>query len=157
MACAFVVPLRDVGSERQVAYLAAGVSRSCVGVDDGFDKRVGRQSVTAVEAGARAFAEGIEALDRRLAVGVDFDAAAEIVGRRSYGYIVFCYIDAERQTLAVDIGEVTLGLLRIFVSDVEVDVIVAVELHLAVDGAGDNVARSERKTRIVFVHELLSA
>ena len=47
-------------------------------------------------------------------------------------------------------------LLGIFVSDVEIYVVVAVEFHFRVDGAGHYVARSERQARVIFMHELLA-
>ena len=47
-------------------------------------------------------------------------------------------------------------LLRVLVGDVEVDVVVAVQLHLAVDGAGHDVAWREAQARVVLLHELLA-
>ena len=47
------------------------------------------------------------------------------------------------------------GLLGVFVGHIEIHVVIAVELHLGVDGTGHDVTRSERQARVVFVHELL--
>ena len=49
------------------------------------------------------------------------------------------------------------GFFRVFVCHVEIYMIIAVEFHLAVYGAGDDVARRKRKPRIIFLHEFLAA
>lgn len=157
VARSLVVPRRDIGAERVVVDHAAGVARRSVGIDDGLDQRVGRQAVAAVKAGARAFADGIQAADRRLAVGVDLDAATQVVGRGSDRDVVAGDVDAKAETVLINVGEMALGLLGVLVGDVEIDMIVAVELHLAVDGARHDVARSEREPRVILVHELLAA
>ncbi len=77
-------------------------------------------------------------------------------GRRGHGDIVAGDVDAEAQALGIDIGEVAAGLVGVFVGDVEIDMVGAGLLHLAVDGAGHDVARGEAQARIVFVHELLA-
>ena len=46
--------------------------------------------------------------------------------------------------------------LGILMRHVEIDMIFATLLHLAVDGAGHNVSRSQREARVVFLHELLA-
>ena len=49
-----------------------------------------------------------------------------------------------------------LGFFGIFVSNVEIYMVVAVHFHFAVDGSGNDVAWSERKARVIAVHELLA-
>lgn len=39
--------------------------------------------------------------------------------------------------------------------DVQIDMIFAPQLHLLVDGTGNDVARSQRESRVIFVHEFL--
>ena len=49
-----------------------------------------------------------------------------------------------------------LGLLRVFVGDVEADVVQSVYFHLAVNSTSHNVAGSQREPLVVFLHELLA-
>ena len=133
------------------------MTRGCVGIYNGLDKRVGGQSVAAVQSSARALAHGIESLDRRLAVGVHLYASAQIVGGGSHGYVVLGDVDAEREALLVYVGEVFLGFLGVLVRDIEIYVFVAVLLHLGVDGSCHNVTRGERESWVILVHELLAA
>ncbi len=48
-------------------------------------------------------------------------------------------------------------LLRILMSHVEIHMVIAMQLHLTVDGTRHNIARSERQAWIVLLHELLAA
>ena len=79
------------------------------------------------------------------------------MGGRRHGYVVLGDVDAEFETVLIDVGEVAARLFGILVCDVEVHMVVAVELHFGVDGAGHDVARGERQPRIVLVHEFLAA
>ena len=49
-----------------------------------------------------------------------------------------------------------LGLLRIFMRHVEIDMILASLLHLAINSPGHDVTRCKGETWIVFLHELLA-
>ena len=75
---------------------------------------------------------------------------------RCNGYIVFCYVYAQRHALVVDVGEVVLGLFGVLVRYVEIYAFVAAHLHFVVDGSGNYVARGERAAFVVFLHELLA-
>ncbi len=49
-----------------------------------------------------------------------------------------------------------LGFLRVLMGYVEAYMVESVDLHLVVDGACYDVARGERKTRVVLLHEFLA-
>lgn len=155
MARALVVPGGHIVAEAVAGHYLGGVARSCVGIYHCLYERIGGQTVAAVQTGAGALSESVEALDRRLAVAVDLDAAAEIVSGGSHGNVVFGDVDAEREALLIDVGEMLAGLLGVLVGDVEEDVVVAVELHLRVDGTGHHVAGSELQTAVILLHEAL--
>ena len=70
--------------------------------------------------------------------------------------VVASDVDAYFQAVLVDVGEVMLGLFGVFMCDIEVNVVLAPLLHLAVDGACHHVARSQRQARVVFLHKLLA-
>ena len=127
-----------------------------VGVDHGFDERIGSQAVAAVESGAGAFAHGVEPLDGRAGIQVHLDAAAEVVGAGCHGDVLPRDVDADAQAFLVDIGEMSLCFLGVFVRHIEADVVDAVDFHLLVDGACHDVARGERESLVVFLHELLA-
>ena len=59
--------------------------------------------------------------------------------------------------MLVNVGEVTFRLFRILMGDIEVDVIVASQFHLTVDRPGHDVARRQRETRVILLHELLAS
>ena len=82
-------------------------------------------------------------MDSGLTVQVHLDAAAHIVGARSYRYKVLGNIHTYAQTLGVDVREVMFGFLGIFMGDIQAYVINTVDLHLVVDGACHYIARSE--------------
>ena len=56
----------------------------------------------------------------------------------------------------VDIGKVLLDEIGGLVGNVQIDAVQTAFFHFKVDGAGDNVARSELGTLIVVRHEALA-
>ena len=154
--CSFVVPFGHCVVELVLVDDAERVTGGCVGIDNGFDERVRGQAVAAVQTGAGAFAHGVESVDAALSVEVNLDAAAHVVGRGHDGDVLLRDVNADGEALGVDVGEVMLGLLGVLVGDVEADVVEGVNLHLVVDGAGDDVARSERESFVVLLHEFLA-
>ena len=89
---------------------------------------------------AGTLAEGIKTLDGGLAVEVDLDATAHIVGSRAHRDIVGGDVNTYGETLLVDIGEMMACLFRILMGDIETDMIDSVNLHLLIDGSCHNVA-----------------
>ena len=63
-------------------------------------------------------------------------------GRR-YRNVVFCDVDAEAETFLVDVREKFLCFLRIFVGDIQIDMVFSPLLHLIVDGACHDVPWSQ--------------
>ena len=63
------VPVGNALLEVDLVDQAGRVAGGLVGVDHGFDERVGGQAVGAVQPRAGGFAQGVEAADRGLAVG----------------------------------------------------------------------------------------
>ena len=153
---ALVVPFGDVFVEVVTLQHTQGMLGSRVGIDHGFDERVRGQTVTAVQACARTFSDGIEATDAALPVEVHLDSSAEVVGSRCYRDIVFCNVDADAEALLIDVGEVAFRFFGVFVGHVQVDMVFAAELHFVVDSAGYDVTRGERKARVILLHELLA-
>ena len=74
----------------------------------------------------------------------------------SHRDIVLGDVDAKAKALLVDVREVLLSLLGVFVCDVEIHMVFATHLHFIVDGTCHNVAWSEREARVVLLHELLA-
>ena len=105
---------------------------------------------------AGTFSHGIKTFDGRLSVQVNEDTSTKIVGGRGYRDIIFRDVDAQAKTFLVDIGEVFLCFFGIFVGDVQIYMVVSAVLHLVVDGACHDVTGSERKTGIIFLHELFA-
>ena len=153
---ALVVPFRHAVVEVVLVDDLQRVTGGSVGIDDSFDERVAGQAVAAVQSGAGTFAHGIESADAALPVEIDLYAAAHVVGAGCHGDVLPCDVDADAEALGIDVGEVVLGLLGVLVRDVEADVVQSVNLHLAVDGAGHDVARGQREPFVVLLHELLA-
>ena len=154
--CALVVPLRHLIIEVIEVDVLQRVLSGSIGIDDSLDEGVGSQSVATMKASTGAFTQCIEPLDARLSVEVYLDASAHIVCCRTDRDIVGGDVDAHREALLVDVGEVTTRLCRILVSDIEADVIDAVNLHLLVDGTSHNITWCQREPLVVFLHERLA-
>ena len=148
-----VVPVGDVRPERREGSDLDRVLGGDVGIDERFEETIGRETVGAVEASTGALAGGVEVADRGASVEIHLDAAAEVVGSRGDRDILLSDVDSDRETLLVDHREVSLRLLGVLVSHVEVDAGLASYLHLVVDSTGDDVARSEAATLVVLLHE----
>ena len=89
---------------------------------------------------ARTFAYGIQASDAALSVKVHLDAAAHVVCTWRNGYVVLCYVYAQAQALGIDIWEVLLGFLWVFVRYIQAYMLYAMNLHLVVYGTCHYVA-----------------
>ena len=79
--------------------------------------------------------------DGTLAVAINLDAAALVVGCRANGYHVARDVDADGETLGVDGGEALDEVLAPDAAGVEVEIVLAAEFHLVVDGSGHDIAR----------------
>ena len=132
------------------------VERRRLGIDHRLYQRVRRQTVAAVQTRARALAQGVQALYRRLSVQVHLDTAAHVVRRGPNGDVVLGDVNAHRQTLLVDVREVVARLVGRLVRHVQADVVQTVNLHLLVDGPRHDVARSQREPLVVLLHERLA-
>ena len=152
---AFVVPFRHFVIVVVLVDDFQRVLGCCVGIDDSFDERVAGQTIAAVQTCAGAFTDGIKSFDAALPVEIYLDAAAHVVCAGRHRNVLLRDVDADGEALGVDVGEVMLGLLRIFVGDIEADVIQSMNLHLAVNGASHNIARCQRESFVIFLHELL--
>ena len=110
----------------------------------------------AVESRAGGFAQSVEPLDGGLPVGIDPHRRRSSSGRRGDGDPVLRDVDADREALLVDVGEVAADGIGVLVRHVEVDEVLAAACHFAVDGPGHDVARCERFHRVILVHEFLA-
>ena len=127
-----------------------------VGIDHGLYQRVACQTVSSVKAGAAAFANGIQALDRRLSVEVNLYASAEIVAAEPRESCLSLCRFREKGISRRCWGNGARFLPRVFVGDAEINVVCAMEFHFGVDGASYYVARRERQARVIFLHELFA-
>ena len=123
MLSAFVVPVGHIVAEVVAIDQRFGMSLGSVGIDHSLDQRVGGESVAAMQAGTTALTQGIESADRTLAIQIDLDAAAEVVGCRSNRDHVARDVDADAEAFLVDVGEVMSGLFGVFMGHVEVDMV----------------------------------
>ena len=130
--------------------------RSEPGADKRLHKRVGRKTVRPVESRAGALADCRESLDGRHAVDRRLNAAAGVVRRRDDRDQILRHVDAELHALLVDVRESRHQVGAALLADVEEHAVVARPLHLGVDGPRHDIARCERATRIVLLHEFLA-
>ena len=144
---------RTAGHGGQVVEVGEDVLRRRLAEHEAFEQAVRRQAVGAVEPRLGDFARRIEAGRVGAAVDVDQHAAAGIMLRRDDRDRLGRDVDAEPEQLFVDVGEVRLHELGLAVADVEVDVIEPVALDLAVDRAGDDVARRKLGALVIIGHE----
>ena len=80
-----------------------------------------------------------------MGIQVHLDTATHIVRTRGDRDILLGDINADTKALGVDIWEMVLGLLGVFVCDIEADMVEAVNLHLVVDSTCDDIAWREGK------------
>ena len=120
---------------------------AAVAPDEPLEKRRRREAVRAVHARAGRLAHGVEAPDRRPALEVREDAAAEVVRRGHDGDRLGRDVDAEllagrrdrREALPMPCPSWA----PVVVGEVEVDARLAARRHLLDDGARHDVARGE--------------
>ena len=65
------------------------------------------------------------------------------MGSRSYRDIVLGDVDTQAEAFLVDIGEMFLCFFRVFVGNVQIDVVVSPVFHFVVDGTGDDITRGK--------------
>ena len=152
----FIVPLGNLLIKGIFVDVSDGVLCGFISIYDGFDEGVTGQTVATVQTGTGAFANSVETVDGGLSVQIDLDTAAHVMGTGHHGNILLRDINSDTQALGVDIGEVMFGLLGILVGDVKAYVIDTVNLHLLIDGAGNDIAGSEREALVVLLHKLLA-
>ena len=87
---------------------------------------------------------------------IDLHPAATVMRRRGDGNPLARDVDADGKALFIDVGEVAPHGIGVLVGHIEIDEILAPLGHLAVNGAGRNVARSQRAHGVIAVHELLA-
>src|SRR5690554_455631 len=109
-----------------------------------------------METGGAAFAGGVQTADGGAGVVVYFNAATGIVGGGDYGNLVFGDVDAQREALLVDGGEVLARFFGVFVGYVEVNILIAGGFEFVVDGPCHNVAGRQVFALVVLMHEFLS-
>ena len=153
---AFVVPFRHLVVPVVQIHMLQRILGGSVGIDDGLDKRIRRQTVTAVQSCTRALAQCIQAFYGRLSVEVDLDTAAHVVSSRAHGDIVGGDVNTNAETLLIDIREVVLRFCRVLMGDVQTDMVQTVYLHLLIYRTGHNITRSQRQTLVVFLHKGLT-
>ena len=78
------------------------------------------------------------------------------MGCRANRNIILRNINADAQTLRIDVREVMLGLFRILMGHVETNMVKTVNLHLFIDGTSHDVTRGKAQALIIFLHETLA-
>ena len=106
---------------------------------------------------ARALTYGIQPLDARAGIEVNLDASTHIVSSRTNRYIFLCDINADRETLLIDIREVMLGFFGIFMSNVKTNVVYTMYLHLLIYSSRHDITWSQREAFVIFLHEGLAS
>ena len=147
----FGIPVRHLALDGQlpVALSGYGTLRRIVGINHSLQQRVGSQSVATMQTCAGTLAGGIEVADGALAVTVHLDASTLVVGGGTDGDHIARDVDTNTQAFGIDGGETLDELLLANASCVEVEVVLAGELHLVVDGAGHNVSRGQTQPLVV--------
>ncbi len=70
--------------------------------------------------------------------------------------ILLGYVNAYVQAFGVYIREMQLGLLRIFVGNIQTHMIQSMYFHLLVNGTSDYITGCQTQTLVIFLHELLA-
>ena len=110
-----------------------------------------------MQAGEAGFADGVKTGHIGLAVFVDHNAAAGVVGGGHHRHGVTGDIQAQLQTLGVDGGEVLDNEIRRLVADIQIQTVRPQALHFMVDGAGHHVPGGQFSAFIKAMHEALTA
>ena len=146
-------PTGDVRFEGEGIDVGGDGVGDAVAEDEGLQEAVAGQAVRPVQPRAGTLPAGVEVIDARHAVLVYLDAAAHVVAGGADGDHLLHRVDADADALLVDGGEVFDEVVLIDVATVQAHELDAVQLHLVVDGAGDDVAGGEAAARVVVVHE----
>jgi len=89
----------------------------------------------------------------KLAVQVNGDPAAEVMGRRDDGKGLAGHVQAVLQAGLINVRKTALDKFRVFVGDVQEDAVIAVGLHFVVNGTGHDIAGRQILEMVVFFHE----
>lgn len=143
----------DDGLGARVGAVRDDVGRDALGEHQSFEERVGGQPVGAVHTGARDLAAGVQTGHGRPSPQVGADAAGGVVRGRGDRDRLVDRVDAVGPAGRQDGGEAPLPHLGAEVAGVEVHVLGAVQLRLAGDGLGDDVARGELRHLVLPEHE----
>ena len=119
-----------------------------MGAHERFEQGIARQAIGAVQPGAGHLADRIEAANVGLAINVRQHAAALVMGGGHHRDRLLGDVNAIAEAGLVDVWEAINDEPGRLVGDVEQDIIGPALLHLAVNGAGDDVARRQRLERV---------
>ncbi|CAM5467725.1 hypothetical protein SVIOM342S_01277 [Streptomyces violaceorubidus] len=148
-----VLGVRKGGRYARVDRPGRDVGRDAFGVDQALQEGVGRQAVGAVHPRAGDLAAGVQAGDRRTAVGVGAHAARGVVGGRGHGDRLGDRVDAVGAAGGEDRGEALLPHRPAEVAGVQVHVVGVALLHAAGDGLRDDVPWGEFRQFVLSQHE----
>src|ERR1700678_3833793 len=121
-----------------------------------FQKGIACQAVGAMQTGGRTFSAGIEVDDGGVTPFIHFYPAATVVGGRRHRYHVLCGIDADRAAFFIDVGKVLDKPGLVHVPAIEVNVFGTGTFHLAVEGAGYDIAGRQVLSFVISGHKRLA-
>src|SRR5574341_946709 len=116
-------------------------------------KRIARQPIRAVEAGAADFTRRIQAFDIGFAVNICDHAATLIMGGRDYRDRRARHIKTKLEALGIYVRKTAFNEFSILMSEIQPDTVGARLLHLCVDRPGNNVARRKVGLLVITMHE----
>ena len=135
--------------------LSGDFLRSSAGKDERFEQRIRCKAVVSVDAGMCALAAGIEPVHAGLRIGIDVNAAHEVMLAGIDRHRLFCEVIALLQQFIIDFREPRPDLLRILMRNVNPEVLRACALAFEDDCVRHNVTRCELKAVVIALHKAL--
>ena len=106
-----------------------------------------------MQSGHRYFARGVEARNRSRGVEVGDHAAAHIMRGRNHRNRFFGQIKSVAEASLIDVGKALADEPGVAMTQIQINAIEAVALHLGIDRAGDDIARRQLRVGGVALHE----
>ena len=92
---------------------------------------------------ARAFAHSIQTVNRRTSIKVYLNTPTKVVSTRHHRNVLFSNVNTNREALLVNVREVMLRFLRIFVRNIQANMVETMNFHFLVNGTCHYIARRQ--------------
>mmetsp|Transcript_27736 Transcript_27736/g.52775 ORF Transcript_27736/g.52775 Transcript_27736/m.52775 type:complete len:398 (+) Transcript_27736:2291-3484(+) len=155
-SCCLGAALSKHASGCLVAHVCARCLRRLAPKHEALQEGVAGQAVGPVQPGACCLPARKQPGKARLRVGPSAHTAAGVVHGRGHGDGLGGDVDAVRQTLASDVGEVSEERLPWEVGHIQEGALLSAQLALVVDAARNHVARRQLQPLVVLLHEALA-